>query len=303
MPSARAHPAPPMNPLSRLLLLVLVLAARGALAADAGIYTIVDGEARVLRGTTWFDLAAGAAVQEGDVVDVREGGLVQAELARGAILNVAGPAGWYAAALPPSGAGEWIFTRGWAKVMATPANPVHLRAPVVEIDLPDGVLVAQLEPAQAGVFVERGRAKITLPAAKGKSMPAGELRDGEFAARAGDRTPTFGDRAPLAFVTAMPRSMRDPLPKLASRYQGKPPALAGGREVTVAEADAWLAGPARPAFVKRLAPRLKDPEFRGAVLARASAYPEWHRALNPEPPAAEDNNRASDGDARREKAP
>ena len=292
-----------MKPLSLSLLFVLVLAARAAVAADAGVYAIVDGEARVLRGTTWFDLVAGAGVQEGDVIDVREGGLVQAELARGAIVNVAGPAGLYAAALPASGAAEWIFTRGWAKVLAAPANPLRLRSPVLDVDLADGVLVAQLEATQAAVFVERGRAKVTLPATRGKATPAGELRDGEFAARNGDRTPTFGDRAPLAFVTVMPRSMRDPLPKMAARFQGKSPALSPGREASLADADAWLAGPARPAFVKRLAPRLKDAEFRAAVLARASNYPEWHRALNPEPPAADDTNRAPNAEARREKEP
>ena len=42
--------------------------------------------------------------------------------------------------------------------------------------------------------------------------------------------------------------------------------------------------------------------IRAITRALVVAYPEWHRALNPEPPA-EDNNRASDGDARREKAP
>lgn len=291
-----------MKRLSVWLGFLLVLGVRLAWAADAGLYTIVDGDARVLRGTTWYELVAGTPVQEGDVLDVAAGAVVQAELARGAILNVTGPSGAYASALPASGTADWIFTRGWAKAQAAPSSAVRLRGAILEAELVEGVMVTQLDPAQAGVFVERGRARIGVPA-KGKTTPAGELRDGEFAARNGDRTPTFGDRAPMVFVTAMPRALRDPLPKLATRFQGKPPALSPGRDITATEADAWLASPARPVFVKRLAPRLKDPEFRGAVLAKASAYPEWHRALNPEPPPSDDNNRSAEPDARREKQP
>jgi hypothetical protein len=80
--------------LLRLCLLCLVCAAPlCALAADAGRYTIVDGDARVLRGVTWFVLVPGAALQEGDVLDVGAGAVVQVELARGALLSTGAPAG------------------------------------------------------------------------------------------------------------------------------------------------------------------------------------------------------------------
>ncbi len=34
--------------------------------ADAGVVTILDGSARILRGVTWYKLVEGARVQDGD---------------------------------------------------------------------------------------------------------------------------------------------------------------------------------------------------------------------------------------------
>ena len=67
-----------IKPLPLILVSVLALQVSSASAADAGIYTIVDGDVRVLRGTTWYRLAPGARVQDGDIVDA--GGLAQLQL-------------------------------------------------------------------------------------------------------------------------------------------------------------------------------------------------------------------------------
>ncbi len=60
------------------------------------------------------------------------------------------------------------------------------------------------------------------------------------------------------------------------------PPPAPGAEVTLAEAQPWLDGPYRKAFLRRFAPRLRDPAFRAGVEARLAAYPEWDRTLHPE---------------------
>ena len=61
-----------------------------------------------------------------------------------------------------------------------------------------------------------------------------------------------------------------------------PPPLAVDREITLAEADPWLAGPYRRAFARRLGGRLADPAFRKAVEANIAAYPDFDRVLHPE---------------------
>jgi hypothetical protein len=70
----------------------LALAGMAAHAAEHGIYTLADGDARVLRAITWYRLAPGARIEPGDVVDVAEHAAVQLELAQGGTLNVQGPA-------------------------------------------------------------------------------------------------------------------------------------------------------------------------------------------------------------------
>ena len=48
-------------------------------------------------------------------------------------------------------------------------------------------------------------------------------------------------------------------------------------DVSLAEAEPWLAGANRRIFVRRFTPRLADPAFRAAVAARPAAFPEWDR--------------------------
>jgi hypothetical protein len=83
-------------------------------------------------------------------------------------------------------------------------------------------------------------------------------------------------------VAAMPPYLRDALPKLAARFTGTGPALTSLGEVAYSDAEPWLAGPYRRAFVKRLTPRLSDPSFRSGVEAHIASHPEWDRMLHPE---------------------
>src|SRR5690348_4187229 len=113
-----------MNVVHAGVALLLALWAAAACAAERGIYTVVDGDSRVLRKTTWYRLEAGARVEPGDVVDVVERGQVQLELPRGGTLSAVGPALVYvneassdAKAAP---APEVTLQRGWLKAAATP---------------------------------------------------------------------------------------------------------------------------------------------------------------------------------------
>jgi hypothetical protein len=278
---------PSVNRLMQLLAAVLLaVAVAPASAADAGIYTIVDGDARVLRGTKWFRLADGARMQDGDVIDVGERAQLQLEWTDGATLNLHGPGLAHAGALvagdrKASPVAEMHVLRGWLKASAKPSRPLRLRLPAMTAQIGDAVIVVHGDAGLGELFVESGTAKVSI-AARGKDGPPRDVKVDEYVVRTGDRALVAANRPPAAFLAAMPREFRDALPSLAHQFQQPPPALAEGRDITLAEAEPWLSGPGRRIFVKRFTPRLADAEFRAGVAARPAAYPEWDRMLNPE---------------------
>jgi len=254
-------------------------------AADTGLYTIVEGDARVLRGITWAKLVPGVRAQEGDLVELAERAQVQVEMARGGTINVVGPGSVYAALLPgdgkASGPAEWALARGWAKAAAAPPG-LRLLMPLATVDAADAIVLVQSDAATARIFVESGAPKVSVPAARGKDAPARDAHAGELWTRSGDKPFNVESHMPPAFVATIPRPLLDALPRLAARFTAPAPALTPGAEVTYADAEPWLAGPYRRAFVRRLTPRLSDAEFRAGVEARIGSYPEWDRMLHPE---------------------
>lgn len=277
-----------MNVVRAGTLLLLALWATAAGAAERGIYTVVDGDVRVLRKTTWYRLEAGARAESGDVIDAGERAQAQLELAHGATLSIMGPALVSAAELPSDDAKsaappELTLLRGWVKASNAPkAAPLRLLLPSSALRIANGVAVVHCDAAQSEFFVETGSVTLTTPAARGREV-AREAREGEFWHRTGDRAFESEDHPPPAFIAAMPRALRDRLPSLASRFEAAPsPSLPAGREVTYAEAEPWLAGTTRKAFAKRFASRLADPAFRAAAAAARPPVPEWDRALHPE---------------------
>src|SRR5208282_1316010 len=130
---------------------------------------------------------------------------------------------------------------------------------------------------------------------------AHDLKDGDFAIRASDQPFASAGAAPQPFVAAMPRQFRDPLPSRAQLYQVSHVQLVADRPISYAEAEPWLTGPYRRVFLKRLQPRLADPEFRALASAK---IPEWHGAPVPSentpadkaeaPPKAAEKNEKSE---------
>jgi len=236
---------------------LFALATACAAAAERATYTIVDGDARVLRGVTWHRLEAGAVVESGDVVEAAEHAEVQVELPAGPIVRITGPALAHVAAVAAANAkpptSEFTLLRGWFKVAATEKAPrLALTLPTAALTVADGTVVVRGGVRAAQVFVEAGRANLApLP---GRAKFAGrELIESDYWERADERAPQMQEGAPHAFVSAMPVDLRDPLPRLASRFEGTPPKLVAGRIVSAAEAEPWLAGPTRAAFARRFA--------------------------------------------------
>ena len=89
-----------MKTAALFLALCFATIAGPAAAVDAGVVTIVEGQARVLRGAVWYRLVPGANVQDGDIVEAVDKAEVQVELTAGATLNLVGPGALYAAVIP-----------------------------------------------------------------------------------------------------------------------------------------------------------------------------------------------------------
>jgi hypothetical protein len=264
---------------------VLVWLAAQALpvgAADAGIYTIVEGNTRVLRGVSWVRPVPGVRMQDADVLDVPDGSVTQVEMTRGGTLNLAGPASAFAGSQSGDGksspASEWVILRGWVKAAGDAAG-LRLRLPQGTVDLVDAIIVVKADPDSMQMFVESGTAKV---AASGVKTPPREAHAGEWWSKTGDKPFTVDTRAQPSVVASMPRVFMDPLPRLRARYGGPAPALKAGTVITYAEAEPWLAGPYRAQFMRRLQSRLSDPTFRAGAEGRAAAYPDWDRMLHPE---------------------
>lgn len=275
-----------MNVARAGVLFLLALGAAAAHAADRGLYTVVDGDVRVLRKTTWYRLEPGAHAESGDIVEAGKGVQVQLELTGGNQVGIVGPALFSLDESPDARdraerPAELTVAGGWFKAAVTAkSRPLTLRAPTSVIGLSDGVAVVHVVPALLEVFVESGRASAAVPVARGKDV----VRDagaGEYLRRVADRAFVTDDRPPAAFIASMPRELRDALPRLGAHFTGPQPALAAGREVTFAEAEPWLTGASRKVFARRFAPRLADPAFRAAATA-ARPVPEWDRTLHPE---------------------
>ena len=277
-----------MKTTSLCLVLWLSVTAAPGYAADGGIFTIVEGSARVLRDTKWYALAPGARFQEADIIDAAEKAQVQIELMKGGTLNLVGPATLFAAAIPLrndqlTGALEFALPRGWLK-LATKATDagVRVRSSVAVLNLQDSIVVMHIEPNSMEIFVESGAVRITESGAGGKDGAAYDAKAGEYWARSADRPISTERRAPPPFVAAMPHHLIDPLPNISAKYKEARVQLVLDRDITYAEAAPWLNGPYRKNFLKRFGPKLQDREFRGAVEANIAHYPEWDRVLHPE---------------------
>ena len=262
---------------------LIFLVAAPCLGADIGIVTLVDGKPKVLRGTAWFILSEGVRVRDGDTLDVPDKGQLQLELTDGGAVSVVGPGALYAASLTPRDAkqtslAELYFTRGWLKLDTKPPGArVRIRTPLGTVMASDAAAVMHLTGDTIEMFVETGSVKMTEAA---KSDASGsETKAGGYAARAAGKPVESATRAPSAFVATMPRDFMDPLPKRASKFASARADPAPDRDATFPEAQPWLTGPYRVAFMKRFEPKLADPAFRTAAEANSKVVPEWNAVV------------------------
>jgi hypothetical protein len=263
----------------------LALLASPLAAADLAIATLVEGDVRVLRGTTWYRVVPGARVEPGDIMSAAERAQVQLEFATGGIANFVGAGSAYLVPPPAKRAANapaatLVVPEGWLKIAATPPG-LEIRTPSAQIELADGVIVLRHDATKLEAFIESGTPRFGELAASGAGEAVREAKAEQFWSKAAFGNFVPSTRPPKAFVDAMPRHYFDALASMAARYKSRP-ALSPLGEVSYAEAQPWLASRDRAAFERRFAGRLRDPAFRRAVEPDVARYPSWDRRLHPE---------------------
>lgn len=280
-----------MKPFPWSLLVWLILAsAPGVHGGELGVATLVEGSPLVLRGVTWYKLAPGTRMEDGDIIEAGERAQVQIELAAGNAANLVGVASLYLSGPAPAATPVvpmLTLPRGWLKVAAK-SPEVRVRTTTAEVGTTDAVLVMRASGPSLDLFIESGTARFTEFLPNGAVAAVRDVKRGEFWATQADRPLALQTRAPKAFVDAIPRHFVDALPRLAGKFTTAP-ALAIDHDVTYAEAEPWLNSRDRAVFEKRFTSRLRDPAFRKAVEPHVSRYPTWDRKLHPEKYAPKHN--------------
>jgi hypothetical protein len=159
---------------------------------------------------------------------------------------------------------------------------MRIRTSSAMVSVADATVVTHQDGKLFEMFVESGSARIADTSRAGREGAVHDAKSGEYWSREADKPFVTERRAPAKFVAAMPRHLIDRLASLAAKFKGKRTSLSVDREITLPEADPWLAGPYRRTFARRLNGRLADPTFRKAVEANIAAYPEFDRILHPE---------------------
>lgn len=264
----------------------LFLIAVPCLGAETSTVTLLFGQPKLLRGTTWFNLKEGVRLRDGDVIDLPQSGQLQLEFTDGGAVSAIGPGALYIVAASARdakqpGSAELVLTRGWLKFATKPPGPrLRVRTSLGTVATSESVAVIHAGDAFEA-FVETGTARLSDV---GKlELAGGEIKAGGFASRAAGKPVTTERRPPAPFVAALPRDFMDPLPVLAPRFASTHVDPVADHEATFAEAQPWLTGPYRATFLKRFQARLDDPAFRDAMATSGKAPPEWSAAAAPPP--------------------
>jgi hypothetical protein len=269
-------------------------------ATPLGGFTLLDGEAVVIRAASKFPAAEGLRVQSDDIIHTGAGTrIARIEFADGTMLDL-GPATRVllrpqlggsqggslagARAATPERVQQIYLLRGWAKLAtpkAGPSSALDFASPQVDLQHLAGTVVVQSGPDDALVFVESGTAQLqerrSSPAARAYVLAAGQA----YAARGGEAA--VQPRPPPGLLQALPRAFADSLPSRAARYARVHVEPAAAAPITYDDVAEWINGERvlRLAFRERWAARAADPRFRAGLVADLKAHPEWDRLLFP----------------------
>ena len=279
----------------------IVIASGPAFADDAGLITLVEGQARLLRGVSVFLAAEGVRVHEGDIVETMPKSQAQLELADGTLLNVDASSKLHLAAFRTSqgrltGNAELVLLQGllkYSRPQTPPGSELRLLTPAVAVAVQHGSGIVRVTEGRIEAFVESGGGKAVEVLAKGKTGEPVDMKADEYLSSLAGKPLVRQPRAPREFVAALPRHFLDTLPSRREKFKSRVVEPKKERDVTYADVGVWLQSASRPrqVFVKRFTPRLADPAFRKELDANLAAHREWHRVLYPEQYRKKDKDR------------
>ena len=271
--------------LRAFLMLAMSLPALCAAAPAIGVFTIVEGEAMVIRDAARFAVAEGLQFQPDDIVHTADNAqFVRMEFAQGGVIDL-GPGTRLLLKprfTPPADRPTQAYVlQGWAKITATAAQKMNFSSARMDVTELAGVGVARVSDDLSFLFVESGSAKVAERGAQPRVHP---VAGGEAYERRASDSGAVASRPAADIVKAMPRAFADTLPLRAKRFQDSPVAPASAVEIVYEDVAMWINAEKalRPAFVQRWNAKAREPRFRSALIAELRIHPEWDRVLFPE---------------------
>lgn len=272
------------------LLFVALISLAPAHAEGGGKFTFVDGQVQLVRGTQVLAAAPGLAVDESDLIETKAGGYALIEFEDGLRLGIGTDTRLMLRTLHPrakAAVHELAVLGGWVKVQSALAQGVkdyRVLAPGLNLQWREASFIVRIEDGLAAFYVESGALRTSVLDRRGRPSVPSEVRAGRFGAQGANGALASRERPSEAFVAAMPRPFRDPLPPLLSRFGARVVEPRIVDAVSYAEVAPWLQGPKpwRSGFIARFRPRLTDSGFRQDMVSNMKAHPEWDRVLFPE---------------------
>ncbi|WP_213777105.1 hypothetical protein [Caballeronia sp. dw_276] len=263
--------------------------------AHAG-WTIANAEApaTVIRATNVYQLGAGEALRDDDLIESAPRSVVQLQddagnlLALGAQTRVLLQAGLRVSLLD-----GWLKVAHACVTQPCAAPVIDTERGALEFGANAAAVIAALPGADDGkstiaVFSESGTQTLAASARRSTITP------GSFAYATASAPPQIAQRPSSAFLADMPVAFRDALQRLPVTPATHDSAIKPQRAVAYDDVSAWLVSdlPARKRFPARFRPRLSDPAFRRAIDQNLKALPEWRVLLYPPAPRPDARQRA-----------
>lgn len=282
--------------MKRTALLIALLASLAGVPAHSaettiGMFTIVDGDLVVLRGTRAFPAVEGLRLHNDDIV--RSGAaarLARIELTDGTVLDL-GPQTELllqpqVLAQPSERAAALYLLRGWLKISSAidPAGAgFAFASPQFDITGLAGSVVVRALPQSSLVFVETGRGEL-VERSTGKAGPVHALNGGDTFAAYAASPGALLRRPPPELIEGLPRGFADSLPRRAPLFKATVVEAPSGTELGYADISPWIHAEAvlRPGFVRRFGALARDRQLRASLVAELRSHPEWNRVLFPD---------------------
>lgn len=255
------------SPLSMVALAVALSSLPARAGEAAGVATIVEGRAWLIRGAALYPLKEGLALSTADILETEARAQVQVEFQDGSTLSLGPSTSAYLLARPQGAGkpGDLVLHAGWIKVSGPGgAGLLRVLTPDLAIHPKAGAFVLRREGAATECFVESGE---VTPAIGGKTGRLLEpRRAGDFLELRADRTLNVLNRPNPSFRSAIPRPFLDTLPSRLGKIKGRSVEPQRERLLSPDEAERWLrAFPSeRAALLRRFSGHLKDHASKGS---------------------------------------